>query len=83
MNEEHLKVVDINGVKAEIPWSAIRSLQGRIEAVQIKDGASVFIGGTYEIVELTTSRGVFKIPRSSDNDAEILTFMLDRQLPIS
>lgn len=76
MHDEHVKLVDINGVKLEIPSANIRSLQAHMEAVPVKDGASFFIGDVYEYIKLETTIGVFKIPRNPENDSEILTFML-------
>lgn len=75
--DNKLVLIDREGNELEIPTSKIKCIQNRKELGVENDGhMAVANGNIYLLLDITTENGIISIPRSPENDTEILDFIL-------
>lgn len=78
MFDGELKLVDENGNAVDVQWGDVVRVEGRIGVQVLEHGCVPYAGAERSFVALTTRITTHEIPRSVQNDSEILTFLLAR-----
>jgi hypothetical protein len=76
MSELYLRVVGFDGQKIEISYSDVERLKGYVGVHTVTDSGFTYAGAEKRYVKIDTSTRSYDIPRSPENDAEVLEFML-------
>ena len=73
-----LKLVDKNGDKVEVIFDDIIRVEGRVGVEKLTNQGFPYAGLETNFVLLTTRTAEYEIPRSPENDSQILTYLLSR-----
>lgn len=79
MNEMCIQVVDFDGQRIDISYSEVEKLQGCIGVHPVSHFGVSYAGPEKRYVKIETNTHSYEIPRSPDNDTEILDFLLSQR----
>lgn len=78
MREEYINVVDFDDQEIKIAYAEVQRLQGFVGVHTVQQSGITYAGSEKAYVKIDTSHNSYEIPRSRDNDPEILDFLLTR-----